>query len=260
MRTATQPAAKEETTKGDNGYRDRNATHRSQATTNGTATTADCDRAMAAGTATQPAADNRHEDSGSADETVRMKKRLPALTPNPNSGYRIPPDCGFGRLLPLVPDRSTSGSESRIPPDSPPRQPNRPAPGKPDRESLRFRTPQIASPAPENPGPQTPIRRAGNGICNAEGITKILLRMYFLWYLLIGLVAGWLANLLFRGRGAGLFVNLIVGIIGGVLGGWLLSLFGLIPVGTLGSLITSVVGAVVLLALASLIVPRDTRK
>ena len=39
--------------------------------------------------------------------------------------------------------------------------------------------------------------------------------MYFLWYLLIGLVAGWLANLLVKGHGSGLVVNLIVGIAGG---------------------------------------------
>ena len=42
--------------------------------------------------------------------------------------------------------------------------------------------------------------------------------MFFLWYLLIGLVAGWLANLIVKGRGSGLIVNLVVGIVGGVLG------------------------------------------
>lgn len=51
--------------------------------------------------------------------------------------------------------------------------------------------------------------------------------MFFLWYLLIGLVAGWLANLIVKGRGSGLIVNLVVGIVGGVLGGWIFSLFGL---------------------------------
>ena len=34
--------------------------------------------------------------------------------------------------------------------------------------------------------------------------------MYFLWYLLIGLVAGWLANLIVKGSGSGLIINLIV--------------------------------------------------
>ena len=54
--------------------------------------------------------------------------------------------------------------------------------------------------------------------------------MYFLWYLLIGLAAGWIANLIVKGGGSGLFVNLIVGLIGGILGGWLFSLFGWVPV------------------------------
>ena len=42
--------------------------------------------------------------------------------------------------------------------------------------------------------------------------------MYFLWYLLIGLAAGWIASLIFKGSGSGLLVNLIVGLIGGILG------------------------------------------
>ena len=39
--------------------------------------------------------------------------------------------------------------------------------------------------------------------------------MYFLWYLLIGLAAGWIASLIFKGSGSGLLVNLIVGLVGG---------------------------------------------
>ena len=84
--------------------------------------------------------------------------------------------------------------------------------------------------------------------------------MYFLWYILIGLVAGWLANLIVKGSGSGLLVNLIVGIIGGFLGGWILSLFGVNAVGTIASLITSVAGAVVLLGIAALIAPKHRRK
>ncbi len=77
--------------------------------------------------------------------------------------------------------------------------------------------------------------------------------MSFLWYLLIGLVAGWIGNLLIKGRGAGLWINLIVGIIGGLLGGWIFSLFGITTIGIFGNLIASVVGAVVLLWLLSLL-------
>ncbi|MCI7139943.1 GlsB/YeaQ/YmgE family stress response membrane protein [Alistipes sp.] len=84
--------------------------------------------------------------------------------------------------------------------------------------------------------------------------------MYFVWYLLIGLAAGWIANYLVKGNGSGLFVNLIVGLIGGLVGGWLLSLFGLVAVGTLGSLATAVIGAIVLLWVATLITHRKPRK
>ena len=76
--------------------------------------------------------------------------------------------------------------------------------------------------------------------------------MFFLWYLLIGLVAGWLASLVVRGRGSGIYVNIVVGIIGGLLGGWLVSLFGWYPIGTFSSLIASVIGAIVLLCILSL--------
>lgn len=75
--------------------------------------------------------------------------------------------------------------------------------------------------------------------------------MYFLWYILIGLVSGYIAAKIMHGSGSGLLVNLFVGIVGGVLGGWLLSLFGFIAVGTLASLITSVVGAIVFLWIVS---------
>ena len=83
--------------------------------------------------------------------------------------------------------------------------------------------------------------------------------MYFLWYLLIGLAAGWIANLIVKGGSSGLFVNLIVGHIGGVLGGWLFSPVGPAPLGSLGSLATSVIGAVALLWIAAAITRKKIR-
>ena len=84
--------------------------------------------------------------------------------------------------------------------------------------------------------------------------------MFFLWYLLIGLVAGWLANLIVKGRGSGLIGNLVVGIVGGVLGGWIFSLFGLFAVGTIGSIVTSVVGAIVLLWIVAAVGNKKEKK
>ena len=79
----------------------------------------------------------------------------------------------------------------------------------------------------------------------------------FLGYLIIGLLAGWVASKIVRGRGSGLVVNLAVGLVGGILGGWLVSLIGLVPMGSFGGLRTSIAGAIVLLWLVSL-VTRDT--
>ena len=56
----------------------------------------------------------------------------------------------------------------------------------------------------------------------------------FLGYLIIGLLAGWVASKIVRGRGSGLVVNLAVGLVGGILGGWLVSLIGWIPMGSFG--------------------------
>jgi len=76
--------------------------------------------------------------------------------------------------------------------------------------------------------------------------------MNFLWFLIIGGVAGWLAGLIMKGRGFGILGNIIVGIIGGILGGWLLGAIGLAGDGIIGSLITALIGAIVLLFIISL--------
>jgi uncharacterized membrane protein YeaQ/YmgE (transglycosylase-associated protein family) len=70
---------------------------------------------------------------------------------------------------------------------------------------------------------------------------------HLLWFLLIGLAAGWLAGQILKGGGFGLWGDLIVGVIGALLGGFLFGLLGISAGGLLGSLITATVGAIVLL-------------
>lgn len=72
--------------------------------------------------------------------------------------------------------------------------------------------------------------------------------MNFLWFILIGLAAGWLAGQLVKGGGFGLVGDIVVGVIGALLGGFLFSTFGVSTGGgLLGSLIVATIGAVVLL-------------
>ena len=73
--------------------------------------------------------------------------------------------------------------------------------------------------------------------------------MDLLWFILIGIAAGWLAGQIMRGGGFGLVGDLIVGVIGALLGGFLFGLLGISAAGLLGSLITATVGAIVLLFL-----------
>lgn len=76
--------------------------------------------------------------------------------------------------------------------------------------------------------------------------------MTLLWFIIIGIVAGFLAGKIMRGGGFGLIVNLLLGVIGGVLGGWLFDFLGFTTSGILGNLLTATVGAILLLWIASL--------
>jgi uncharacterized membrane protein YeaQ/YmgE (transglycosylase-associated protein family) len=75
-----------------------------------------------------------------------------------------------------------------------------------------------------------------------------------LWFLLIGLVAGWLAGLIMKGRGFGWLVDMIVGVIGALIGGFVFGHLGIsLGSGDLGALVSATVGAVILLFLLKLL-------
>ncbi len=78
--------------------------------------------------------------------------------------------------------------------------------------------------------------------------------MSFIWFILIGLVAGWLAGQVMKGGGYGVLGDIIIGIIGALLGGWLFGALGLWPGGGLiGSLIVAFLGACILIWLLRII-------
>lgn len=77
--------------------------------------------------------------------------------------------------------------------------------------------------------------------------------MYLIWLLIIGLLAGWLAGTVARGKGFGLLGDMVVGVIGAWLGARILRVFGLYSVGLIGSLVTAFIGALLLVALIRVI-------
>jgi uncharacterized membrane protein YeaQ/YmgE (transglycosylase-associated protein family) len=68
-----------------------------------------------------------------------------------------------------------------------------------------------------------------------------------IYFLLIGLAAGWLAGKIMKGRSFGVLGNVVIGVVGAILGGFLFRLVGLLVIGLLGSLISATIGAIVLL-------------
>ncbi len=71
-------------------------------------------------------------------------------------------------------------------------------------------------------------------------------------WLLLGLIAGWLAGKLSRGRGFGCVTDVILGLIGSFIGGWIFTRLGIFGGGFLFSLAAATLGAVVLVAIAHL--------
>jgi uncharacterized membrane protein YeaQ/YmgE (transglycosylase-associated protein family) len=77
-------------------------------------------------------------------------------------------------------------------------------------------------------------------------------------WLVVGLIAGFLASVVMRGGGYGILGDIIVGIVGAFIGGFLASLLGFGSFGFVGSIIVAFIGACVLIAILRA-VSRGTR-
>ena len=78
--------------------------------------------------------------------------------------------------------------------------------------------------------------------------------MSLLTFIIVGLIAGWLAGMIMRGGGLGIIWDIIIGVIGAIVGGYL---FSALDIGTEGSLLWNIliatVGAVVVLFVINLV-------
>jgi uncharacterized membrane protein YeaQ/YmgE (transglycosylase-associated protein family) len=78
--------------------------------------------------------------------------------------------------------------------------------------------------------------------------------MEFIWFILVGLVAGWLAGQLVKGGGFGVIGDIVVGVLGALLGGFLFSSLGVsLGGGLLGAIIVATIGAVLLIFILRLV-------
>ena len=77
--------------------------------------------------------------------------------------------------------------------------------------------------------------------------------MEFVWFILIGLVAGWLAGVIMKGGGYGVVGDIVVGVVGALIGGWLFTRMGGTSVGLLGAIVVATVGSIILIFLLRLV-------
>ena len=75
----------------------------------------------------------------------------------------------------------------------------------------------------------------------------------FIWWIIVGLVAGWAAGQIMKGGGYGIVADLLLGIVGGIVGGWVVGLLGLGGGGLIWSIVVAILGAVILIWITRLI-------
>ena len=71
-------------------------------------------------------------------------------------------------------------------------------------------------------------------------------------WLFVGLIAGWLAGKVSRGRGFGCVADILIGLVGALLGGWIFTKLGILGGGLVYSIAAATVGAVILVVIARL--------
>jgi uncharacterized membrane protein YeaQ/YmgE (transglycosylase-associated protein family) len=73
-------------------------------------------------------------------------------------------------------------------------------------------------------------------------------------WIVIGLIAGWLAGKISRGAGYGCITDIVLGLVGSVIGGWLFMKLGILGGGFLISLAAATVGAIIVVSIVHLFV------
>ena len=71
-----------------------------------------------------------------------------------------------------------------------------------------------------------------------------------IWWILVGLIAGWAAGKIMKGSGYGPLMDIALGMVGGVVGGVLLGVLGIHSESFIGTILVAILGAVFLIWLS----------
>lgn len=74
-----------------------------------------------------------------------------------------------------------------------------------------------------------------------------------IWWIIVGLIAGWATGKIMKGSGYGPIMDIVLGIVGGIIGGWIVNALGLGGGGLIWSIIVAIIGAVILVWIVRLI-------
>ncbi len=74
-----------------------------------------------------------------------------------------------------------------------------------------------------------------------------------IWWVLVGLIAGWAAGKIMKGGGYGVVMDIVLGVVGAVVGGWLVGILGFQAGGFISTIIVAIIGAVFLIWITRLI-------
>lgn len=80
----------------------------------------------------------------------------------------------------------------------------------------------------------------------------------WLWWIIVGLIAGWATGRIMKGSGYGPIMDIVLGIIGAVIGGWIMTALGFAAGGLIWSIIVAIIGAVILVWIVRLVTGNRT--
>ncbi|HLI35238.1 MAG TPA: GlsB/YeaQ/YmgE family stress response membrane protein [Terriglobia bacterium] len=83
--------------------------------------------------------------------------------------------------------------------------------------------------------------------------------MRLLWWIIVGLIAGWATGKIMKGSGYGVLLDIVIGIVGAIIGGFIMGLFGFSSSGGLiYTIIVAIIGAVILTAIVRALSKKTT--